>query len=202
MERYVKKVELVKTIYTINDFDNNFINDKVDFHFLVFGKSNVGKSSFINTILNRKNFAKVSKTPGRTSSINFYLINNLFYLIDLPGYGFSKSKLKSKVEWTNILNFYFLKIESYKYSFFIFDIRREYFDNLDNEIIEFLIFNKIPIYYIFNKIDKVSKNEAIKRKNYISKKYNIPIENIILFSSLKKVGIYEVENIFKNIILN
>lgn len=197
MSNFVKSVSLIKTVYKIEDlkeFSHNF-------DFLIMGRSNVGKSSFINCIVNRKNFAYVSKEPGRTISMNFYLINNLFCLVDLPGYGYSKTSNLLKQSWNNLLNYYFLNVKTKKYVFLLHDIRRE-FDNLDFEIIYFLSQFKIPIYYVITKIDKESKNKVILRKNHFLKILNIYEENLILFSSLKKIGIENIENIFKNIIFD
>ncbi|MCX8057949.1 MAG: ribosome biogenesis GTP-binding protein YihA/YsxC [Spirochaetes bacterium] len=195
MENLFKNVKLIKTVYKIEDFGEF----KHKYDFLIFGRSNSGKSSFINSLINRKNFAFVSKKPGKTSSINFFLINNLFCLVDMPGYGYSKTSNLIKKNWNDILNFYFNNIKTIKYSFFLHDIRRE-FDELDFELINFLKFYKIPIFYIISKCDKETKSRLLIKEKHFLEILNVTNDNLILFSSLKKIGLNKVENIFKNII--
>lgn len=195
MENYIKNVKFVKAVFNQNDFPH-----PLKYNFLVIGKSNVGKSSFINTIANRKKLAYTSSTPGKTQSINFFLINNKFYLVDLPGYGYGKISYLTRKKWTNLLNFYLKNYPSLKYCFLLFDIRREKPDELDLQIIDHMHQNMIPVYYVLTKIDKIGKSKLNSIINKFMFHLNIEKDYIIPFSSLKKIGIEKIYSIFKIIV--
>lgn len=195
MKNYIKSVEFVASVFTKNDFPK-----PLKYNFIVIGKSNVGKSSFINSITNKKRLAFTSSTPGKTQSLNFYLINKKFYLIDLPGYGYGKVSILTKKKWTDILNHYFNTINSLKYCFLLIDVRREEPDELDKQIIDFMHNNMIPIYYVLTKIDKLGKSKIEGAIQKFCSKLNIERDYVIPFSSLKKIGIDKIYNIFKIVI--
>ena len=161
------------------------------------GRSNVGKSSLINTLLDRKSLARVSSAPGKTITINFYDIDKKMYLVDLPGYGFAKRSHASKRVWSTLTEDYFLKnpsIDSLKLVLQLIDVRVGPTDD-DIMMINFLIDNKIPFAVVATKTDKLS-NTALK--NTLERIHNefflgtdIPI---IPFSSVTKTGKESVWN--------
>lgn len=160
--------------------------------FLLVGRSNVGKSSFINTIINRKNYARTSSTPGKTQTLNFYKINDSFYLVDAPGYGFAKVRNSLKKKFGLIMESYLKSRENLKMVFLLVDFRHKPTSD-DIMMYDYLKYYNVPVTIICTKIDKVSKNNHAKNKNIIQKELNLPDDkNIILFSSVTKIGKNEV----------
>lgn len=160
--------------------------------FLLVGRSNVGKSSFINTIINRKNYARTSSTPGKTQTLNFYKINDSFYLVDAPGYGFAKVRNSLKKKFGLIMESYLKSRENLKMVFLLLDFRHKPTSD-DIMMYDYLKYYNVPVTIICTKIDKVSKNNHAKNKNIIQKELNLPDDkNIILFSSVTKIGKNEV----------
>ena len=160
--------------------------------FLLVGRSNVGKSSFINTIINRKNYARTSSTPGKTQTLNFYKINDSFYLVDAPGYGFAKVRNSLKKKFGLIMESYLKSRENLKMVFLLVDFRHKPTSD-DIMMYDYLKYYNVPVTIICTKVDKVSKNNHAKNKNIIQKELNLPDDkNIILFSSVTKIGKNEV----------
>ena len=160
--------------------------------FLLVGRSNVGKSSFINTIINRKNYARTSSTPGKTQTLNFYKINDSFYLVDAPGYGFAKVRNSLKKKFGLIMESYLKSRENLKMVFLLVDFRHKPTSD-DIMMYDYLKYYNVPVTIICTKVDKVSKNNHTKNKNIIQKELNLPDDkNIILFSSVTKIGKNEV----------
>ena len=160
--------------------------------FLLVGRSNVGKSSFINTIINRKNYARTSSTPGKTQTLNFYKINDSFYLVDAPGYGFAKVRNSLKKKFGLIMESYLKSRENLKMVFLLLDFRHKPTSD-DIMMYDYLKYYNVPVTIICTKVDKVSKNNHAKNKNIIQKELNLPDDkNIILFSSVTKIGKNEV----------
>lgn len=160
--------------------------------FLLVGRSNVGKSSFINTIINRKNYARTSSTPGKTQTLNFYKINDSFYLVDAPGYGFAKVRNSLKKKFGLIMESYLKSRENLKIVFLLVDFRHKPTSD-DIMMYDYLKYYNVPVTIICTKVDKVSKNNHAKNKNIIQKELNLPDDkNIILFSSVTKIGKNEV----------
>lgn len=160
--------------------------------FLLVGRSNVGKSSFINTIINRKNYARTSSTPGKTPTLNFYKINDSFYLVDAPGYGFAKVRNSLKKKFGLIMESYLKSRENLKMVFLLVDFRHKPTSD-DIMMYDYLKYYNVPVTIICTKVDKVSKNNHAKNKNIIQKELNLPDDkNIILFSSVTKIGKNEV----------
>jgi len=160
--------------------------------FLLVGRSNVGKSSFINTIINRKNYARTSSTPGKTQTLNFYKINDSFYLVDAPGYGFAKVRNSLKKKFGLIMESYLKSRENLKMVFLLLDFRHKPTSD-DIMMYDYLKYYNVPVTIICTKVDKVSKNNHAKNKNIIQKELNLPDnKNIILFSSVTKIGKNEV----------
>ena len=123
------------------------------------GRSNVGKSSLINKLINRKKLAKTSSTPGKTRTINFYKINNSFYFVDLPGYGYAKVPMRERKEWQRFIEEYFETRETLKGAFIILDIRRDPTEN-EQVIYDWLERLNLPAVTILTKADKFSKTKA------------------------------------------
>ena len=162
--------------------------------FLLIGRSNVGKSSFINTITNRKNFARTSATPGKTQTLNFYKINDEFYLVDAPGYGFAKVRNSLKKKFGLIIENYLKSRNNLQMVFLLIDFRHKPTED-DVLMYNYLKYYNIPVTIICTKIDKVSKNSQQKNKNIIIKELNLKDEdNLILFSSMTKLGKNDVYN--------
>lgn len=154
------------------------------------GRSNVGKSSLINMLCERKNLAKTSSTPGKTQLINHFLINESTYFVDLPGYGFAKASKKERKKWEQFTHLYLRKRPNLLYTFILIDSRIKA-QKADLEFMEWMGTNQLPFVMIFTKIDKLSsselqKNMAAYRKEML--KYWEKLPPSILSSSTTKVG--------------
>ena len=156
--------------------------------FLLIGRSNVGKSSFINTIINRKSFARTSATPGKTQTLNFYKVNDEFYLVDAPGYGFAKVRNNLKKKFGLIIENYLKARENLEMVFLLIDFRHKPTED-DILMYEYLKYYNIPVTIVCTKLDKVSKNNHEKNKKLVIKELKLENdENLILFSSVTKNG--------------
>lgn len=122
------------------------------------GRSNVGKSSLINSLCQRKNLAKTSSTPGKTRLINHFLINNAWYLVDLPGYGFARVSRSMRNKFSGLIHEYLLSRESLVNTYVLIDSRLPP-QNIDLEFMEWMALNQLPFTMIFTKADKLSKNQ-------------------------------------------
>jgi GTP-binding protein len=142
------------------------------------GRSNVGKSSFINSFLGRKALAKTSSKPGKTRTINFYNINESFRLVDLPGYGFAKVSKKEKEKWAKLINEYLATRESLKEIFLLVDIRHEPTAQ-DKEMYDYIIESGFTGFVIATKFDKIKKSQIQKNLKAIQKKLDIEDEGLI-----------------------
>jgi len=152
------------------------------------GRSNVGKSSLINTIVGRKNLAKTSNTPGRTQLINFFTINETLSFVDLPGYGFAKVSQSVKKDWGDMIEAYLRERSCLAMVIFILDIRRDP-SNDDLSLRDWLENYRIPYLYILTKADKLSNNQAITRQRAIEKILHISAGiKPILFSAKTQKG--------------
>ncbi|MCI6266837.1 MAG: ribosome biogenesis GTP-binding protein YihA/YsxC [Erysipelotrichaceae bacterium] len=162
--------------------------------FLLVGRSNVGKSSFINTIVNRKNLARISSIPGKTQTLNFYLINENFYLVDVPGYGFAKVSKVLKNKFGLIIEDYLKERDNLKMVFMLIDFRHKP-TNDDVLMYNYLKYYHIPVTIIATKSDKVSKNNYDKNKKIICDTLKmIESDDLILFSTVSKIGKKEVHD--------
>jgi len=140
--------------------------DKAEYAFI--GRSNVGKSSLINYITNHKKLSKTSSTPGKTQLINHFLINDLFYLVDLPGYGYARSSKKNREKWQQFIADYILKRENLLNLFVLIDSRHAP-QKIDLDFMEWLGIKGIPFSIVFTKIDKLTSS-ALKKNMLIYKK--------------------------------
>lgn len=165
--------------------------------FLLVGRSNVGKSTFINAIINRKNYARTSATPGKTETLNFYKVNDEFYLVDAPGYGFAKVRNSLKKKFGLIIENYLKSRDNLQMVFLLIDFRHKPTED-DILMYNYLKYYNIPVTIICTKVDKVSKNSIEKNKNIITKELNIKDnDNLILFSGVTKLG---KESVYEEIV--
>ena len=156
--------------------------------FLLVGRSNVGKSSFINTLINRKNFARTSSIPGKTQTLNFYLINDYFYLVDAPGYGYAKVNKQLKNKFGLIMEDYLEGRENLKMVFMLVDFRHKPTED-DILMYKYLKYFNLKVTVVATKIDKISFGQREKYKNIILKNLELQEgDNLILFSSVTKDG--------------
>ena len=160
------------------------------------GRSNVGKSSLINSIVNQKNLAKVSSKPGKTQLINHFLINDKWYLVDLPGFGYAKISKTKRQEFQKMIRNYLSYRENLMCLFVLIDLRLKP-QIIDQNFMQWLAIAKIPFKIVFTKSDKVNKNSVTKNikkyKEYMLEEWE-EIPEIFVTSSLKKTGLIEIEN--------
>jgi GTP-binding protein len=155
----------------------------------VVGRSNVGKSSFINTLFNRKNIARVSSVPGKTQQINFFLVSDRLYLVDLPGYGYKKISLSATRHWAGLIESYLRGNDFLKLVFLLIDCRHEP-QNLDFQMITWLQQHGIPFEIILTKRDKLSNPQFSKQ--LVVFRRSLPSVTMIPFSSKTLAGKTEV----------
>ena len=156
------------------------------------GRSNVGKSSLINTLINRKGIAKTSSTPGRTQSINFIDINNSLYFVDLPGYGYARVPDSVKKDWRQLIEGYLEKRENLKLVILIIDSRRDPRED-EAQFADWLKLNGISYAVVITKIDKLKKGKRLK--SYSAWQKFLGVENVLPFSAVTgegKGGIWSV----------
>jgi GTP-binding protein len=146
------------------------------------GRSNVGKSSLLNTLVRRKSFARVSRTPGRTREINFFRVNNGFVLVDLPGYGYARISKEKKAEWRPLIGEYLRRTTQLRGIVLLLDIRREPSDD-DRAMLDFLADVEVPTIVALTKSDKLSKTAAQARAAEISRELSLETDQVIQFSS-------------------
>ena len=154
----------------------------------VAGRSNVGKSSFINMLTNRKKLARSSSEPGRTRMLNYFSLNGgEVYLVDLPGYGYAKVTDKERDSWKALIEYYLQNSKQLKFVFLIVDIRREPTD-LDLQLAEYFDYYAIPYVLVATKADKLSKTECRTALTTIAKGFNKEVGDVLLVSSLTGAG--------------
>lgn len=155
------------------------------------GRSNVGKSSLINVLVNRKGLVRTSSTPGRTQLINFFLVNGRLMLVDLPGYGFAKVPLAVKKQWGPMIETYLSTRPSLGCVVLIMDVRRVPGDE-DRQMLQWLRSYGIPTLVVVTKCDKVSKNERARQTALIARELGLAREEMAFFSALSREGKDEV----------
>lgn len=164
------------------------------------GRSNVGKSSFINAMLGRKNLARTSSTPGKTRTINFYKVNDDLRLVDLPGYGYAKVSKTEQGSWAGVINEYLEVRENLLEVVLLVDIRHEP-TNQDLEMYNYIIASGFSGIVIATKADKISRGKYGSALSKIAKKLNIKNSDMIIpFSSVDKKTVDEMWEIFEDII--
>ena len=155
------------------------------------GRSNVGKSSLLNSLVRRKSFARVSRTPGRTREINFFRINNGFVLVDLPGYGYARVSKEKKSEWRPMIESYLRRTSQLRGIVLLLDIRREPSDD-DRAMLDFLAEVEVPTIVALTKTDKLSKAGALAKVAEISRALALEPEQVIPFSAHSGEGRVEL----------
>lgn len=181
----IKKYEFVKSVVSIKDCPKEYYPE------LAFiGRSNVGKSSLINLLCNNKHLAKVSEKPGKTQTINHFLINGNWYLVDLPGYGYAKVSKENRKNFQIIIEEYLQNRKTLKCIFVLLDIRHEMQHN-DLLFLQWLGKNRLPFAIILTKADKLKKSELKKQQIYFENELTKHFEeqpNIFITSSINKQG--------------
>ncbi len=156
--------------------------------FLIVGRSNVGKSSFVNTLINRKNYARTSSKPGKTQTLNFYKINNDFYFVDVPGYGYAIADKKTQMKFGKMIEDYVATRKELKEVFMLIDFRHKPTDD-DLLMYKYLKYYNLKVTIVATKIDKISFGQREKYKNLILKTLELQDgDKLILFSSVTKDG--------------
>ncbi|RCW66372.1 ribosome biogenesis GTP-binding protein YihA/YsxC [Saliterribacillus persicus] len=147
------------------------------------GRSNVGKSSFINKIINRKNLARTSSKPGKTQTLNFYIINDFFHFVDVPGYGYAKVSKKEREKWGSMMEEYFTERANLKMAALIVDIRHEPTKD-DIRMYDFLKFHDLPVMVVATKLDKIPKSKRAKHIKRVRDTLNMDeTDKVIPFSA-------------------
>lgn len=172
-------------------------NDKPEVAFA--GKSNVGKSSLINALMNRKSYARISSEPGKTQTINFYNINDFMYCVDLPGYGFARVSKETQEKWGKMIENYLHQSTMLKAVFLLIDIRHEPSAN-DKKMYEWIVYNGYDPIIIATKLDKINRSQIQKQIKLIKNGLNVkPNTLVIPFSSETKQGRDEIWDQIDNI---
>ena len=168
--------------------------------FLLVGRSNVGKSSFINSILGRKNIAYTSSTPGKTQTLNFYNVNNSFYLIDVPGYGYAATDKKTQAKFGMMIEEYLEKRSQLKRVFMLIDFRHKPTED-DLLMYNFLKYYNLPVTVIATKSDKIGGSKKKKNLKVILDTLDLVVgDDLVVFSSTTKLGVKEVLNKISDLI--
>lgn len=162
------------------------------------GKSNVGKSSLINALMNRKSYARISSQPGKTQTINFYNINDEFYYVDLPGYGYARVSEELKAKWGKMIERYLHQSKQLRVVFLLIDIRHDPSAN-DKQMYDWIIHQGFEPVIIATKLDKIKRSQVQKQIKAIRTGLNAK-GTIIPFSAETKQGREEIWNFLENII--
>ena len=162
--------------------------------FLLVGRSNVGKSSFINTLIHRKNYARTSATPGKTQTINFYLVNEQFYLVDAPGYGYAKINKQKQKKFGLMMEDYLTNRNNLKQVFMLVDFRHK-LSNDDIMMYNFLKYYKLPVTIVATKVDKIPITKQQQQRNIILEDLDLVVgDEFVMFSNVTKLGKDEIHN--------
>ena len=156
------------------------------------GKSNVGKSSVINRLLNRKNFARVGSQPGKTVHVNYFCVDRRAYFVDLPGYGFARRSKAERDRWAELIGDFFDSERSFNLVVSLVDIRHDP-SKLDHDMIDYLQGNEFNFIVCLTKADKLSRTQQARQAAAIKKQLNVPAENVIITSSQTGTGIDELK---------
>lgn len=164
------------------------------------GKSNVGKSSLINGLLNRKSLARTSQEPGKTQTINFYNVNKELYFVDLPGYGFAKVSKETQQKWGNMIERYLQTSKQLKAVMLLIDIRHEPSAN-DKNMYEWIVYHGYNPIIIATKLDKINRSQIAKHIKMIKTSLNVlPDTTVIPFSAKTKQGRDEILELISSVI--
>jgi GTP-binding protein len=189
-QSYITNVRFVKSLTEIKDKPIPKLPELA-----VVGRSNVGKSSLINSIFNQKKLAKISSTPGKTQLINYFEVENKYYFVDLPGYGFAKLPKKESDKWKKMLENYFKDNSDLRLVLVLIDARRGLMQ-IDQTMTEWFDYFKIKYKIILTKVDKLSSNDLSKIRSKVIKQIND--DNIISYSSKIAKGRIELVNLLNS----
>ena len=168
--------------------------------FLLVGRSNVGKSSFINSVVGRKNSAHTSAKPGKTQTLNFYNVNDAFYLIDVPGYGYAATDKKTQAKFGMMIEEYLEKREELKRVFMLIDFRMKPTED-DLLMYNFLKYYNLPVTVIATKADKVGGSKKAKNLKMILDTLDLVIgDDLIVFSAVNKLGVKDVHKKIEDLV--
>lgn len=162
------------------------------------GRSNVGKSSLINYLLNRRNLARTSSTPGKTQTINFYEINGAFRFVDLPGYGYAKVSKTEKAKWAAFIDQYLRERKNLVEILLLLDIRRKVGED-DQQMLHYIRSLGYEGRVVLTKIDKLNQSEILRARREIEAKLGVPKEHIFIISNLKAKGKYPLWECFNRL---
>ncbi|SFM85541.1 ribosome biogenesis GTP-binding protein YihA/YsxC [Thermodesulforhabdus norvegica] len=178
----ITHAEFYKSVYSLDQLPEEKLPE------IAFaGRSNVGKSSLINCLVQRKKLVHTSSTPGKTRSINFYLINRSFYFVDLPGYGYAKVSKSIQARWRPLVEGYLKDRATLRAVVLIIDSRHPPTAS-DIQLKDWLQFHRINTIPVLTKIDKVRKSDRQRHREEASRLLGIPVDEIFLFSSTEKIG--------------
>lgn len=155
------------------------------------GRSNVGKSSMINALLNRKRLVKTSGTPGRTQLINFFDINGAFTFVDLPGYGYARAPEEVRRQWKPMVETYFSRRQTLQAVVLIMDIRRRLMQD-EIDLMAYLFHHGIETLPVLTKADKLSRNQQIKQQTQFAQAMEVERSQLLLFSAKSRLGMEAV----------
>lgn len=159
-------MKIIKSEFVLSGTKIEHLPPDTDPEFLFCGRSNVGKSSFINALMNRKNLAHTSSNPGKTQTLNYYRINDILYFVDVPGYGYAKVSKKIREEFGQMIELYLTERKNLRLAFLLIDFRHG--PTQDDLLMKtFLEYHEIPLCIICTKKDKVKKSEFFKQKKMI-----------------------------------
>ena len=191
----IKKAELETVCGITSKFPENSEPE------LVFaGKSNVGKSSLINALMNRKSLARTSSQPGKTQTINYYKVNDEIYFVDLPGYGYANANIETKAKWGKMIEKYLHTSKQIKCIFLLIDIRHEPGKN-DKQMYDWILHNGYQPVIIATKLDKLKRSQVAKCVKIVREGRGLPKEGVrIPFSSQTKQGKEEIYDFIENLL--
>jgi len=182
----ITKAQFVKSVSNYKDLY------KSDYNEVAFvGRSNVGKSSLINFVCNNKKLAKTSSLPGRTRLVNYFLINDSFLLVDLPGYGYAKASKESQENWGELLGKYLTTSKNLKCVYLLLDARHLPSDK-DKQMVHYLYYYKLPTVFVLTKCDKLTKSQINIQKQKIAHELALAPDNFIATSADNKYGLNEM----------
>ena len=191
----IKKAELETVCGITSKFPENIEPE------LVFaGKSNVGKSSLINALMNRKSLARTSSQPGKTQTINYYKVNDEIYFVDLPGYGYANANIETKAKWGKMIEKYLHTSEQIRCIFLLIDIRHEPGKN-DKQMYDWILHNGYQPVIIATKLDKLKRSQVAKCVKIVRDGLGLPKEGVLIpFSSQTKQGKEEIYDFIENLL--
>lgn len=193
-ESYISNVRFVKSITNIRDKPESKLPELA-----VVGRSNVGKSSLINSIFNQKKLAKISSTPGKTRLINYFEVQNQYYFVDLPGYGFARLSKQDTDNWKKMIENYLKDNSELRLVLLLIDARRGIMQ-IDKTMMDWLDYFTIKYKIILTKVDKISNNELLKTKNKVLNQ--LSDKDVIAYSSKVKKGRNELINLLNYVMNN